>query len=49
MQLSDLFELISYDLVIEVLGLLFAIGLIWGVFFGEGFTPFVELLIEYIC
>lgn len=49
MDLSDVLELISFDLVIEVMGLLFAIGLLWSVFFGGEITNIIELLIEHTC
>lgn len=49
MKLSDLLELINYDLVIEVIGLLFAVGLLWGVFFGGGIDLIIELLVEHAC
>lgn len=48
MKFEDFFELITFDLILETLGLIFAIGLIWAVFFGGGINPILELLIEKI-
>lgn len=49
MKISDLMELITFDLVIEVMGLLFVIGLLWGIFFGGGINLIIEMLVEYVC
>lgn len=46
MKLSDIFELLTYDVVLSALGTVFAVGLIWNVIFGGWINPIIELLIE---
>ena len=49
MKLSDLLEIINYDLVIEVMGTTFKIGLLLAVFLGGGIVPIILLLINNMC
>lgn len=49
MRLSDLFDIINYDLIIEAIGTTFKIGLWFAVFLGGGIVPIIILLINNMC
>lgn len=49
MDLSDFFEMIITDHLIEVLGLLFLIGLLDGLIFGDTANELLTLLIGTLC
>lgn len=49
MEFKEVFEHVTHEFVLEGLGLIFGIGLVWEIFFGSTLTELVELLINLSC
>lgn len=49
MDLKEILELITFDVIMEALGTIFGIGIIWKLFFDGGLTMIFEIVGQALC
>lgn len=49
MEFKELFEMITLDVVLEGIGMVFGFGLLWKLFLGGGINSLMELFIAAVC
>lgn len=49
MELKNIIETINFELVIEGIGVIFGISLLWGLLFSDEFQHFLSLFLTTIC
>ena len=49
MDFENIIETINFELVLEGLGTIFGVGLLWKLFFQQGLLPFLSLFLSTIC
>lgn len=49
MDLKEILELITFDMVMEALGTIFGVGIIWELFFDGGLSMIFEIVGQAFC